>query len=130
MGRSASQFTSASAAFQVDAGTKTANALMGNFKASATVTSEGADVASTVTGGAAVSSANGVAGTVLKIIPTDGSEPASVDVQPGCRDHGIAKTAAAVNTALPALASQPVWTAPAAPAANWYSRPVPARASR
>jgi len=42
------EFTSANSAFQVNAGTKTANALMGNFKASSTVTSEGAEVASTV----------------------------------------------------------------------------------
>ena len=48
------QFTSAGAAFQVNAATKTANALMGNFKASSTVTSEGADVASTVTAAGAM----------------------------------------------------------------------------
>jgi len=93
------QFTSASAGFQVDAGTKTANALMGNFKASATVTSEGADVASTVSGGAAVSSANGVAGTVLKIIPTDGSEPASVTFSLAAATTESQKLTA-VNTAL------------------------------
>ena len=63
---------------------------MGNFKASTTVTSEGADVASTVTGGAAVSNANGVAGTVLKIIPTDGSEAASVSFNLSGATTGIA----------------------------------------
>ncbi|MEO8597960.1 MAG: flagellin [Candidatus Solibacter sp.] len=70
------QFTSSSAAFQVDAGTKTANALMGNFKASATVTSEGADVASTVTGAGVVSAAiPGANETVdLLVVGPDGVE--------------------------------------------------------
>ena len=55
------QFTSAGGAFQTNAATKTANALMGNFKASTTVTSEGADVASTATGAGNVTAANGIA---------------------------------------------------------------------
>ncbi len=68
------QFTSSGAAFQTNAATKTANALMGNFKASTTVTSEGADVASTATGAANVTAANGNAATLINFVKTDGTE--------------------------------------------------------
>ena len=92
------QFTSSGSAFQTNAATKTANALMGNFKASATVTSEGADVASTATGAANVTTANGNAGTLINFVKTDGTE-ASITV-----DLSGATTAAnkkdAINTAL------------------------------
>ncbi len=89
------QFTSATAAFQVDAGTKAANALMGNFKVSATTTPEGADVASTVTGAGVVdNSAVGSAKTILHVVKTDGTE-ADLTV-----DLSAATTAAAKLTAV------------------------------
>ncbi|MEO8597959.1 MAG: flagellin [Candidatus Solibacter sp.] len=100
MGAQRLEFTSADAAFQTNAATKTANALMGNFKASTTVTSEGAAVASTATGAGDVTTANGNSGTIIRFVKTDGTE-ANITV-----DLSGATTAAdkkdAINTALTA----------------------------
>ena len=92
------QFTSSGAAFQTNAATKTANALMGNFKASTTVTSEGADVASTATGAANVTAANGNASTLINLVRTDGTEATfMVDLS---ATTTAAQKKSAINTAL------------------------------
>jgi hypothetical protein len=68
---------------------------MGRFKASATTTPEGADVASTVTGASAADNITaGTATTVLHFVKTDGTE-ANVIV-----DLSAATTAAAKKTAI------------------------------
>ena len=70
-------FSSTSAAFQVGAGNKTANALLGNFKIAGQP--EGAAVLSTVTGGAVSAAAVNRAPSSLNVI-ANGVEADAVSV--------------------------------------------------
>ncbi|MEO8024880.1 MAG: flagellin [Bryobacteraceae bacterium] len=79
-GRSQLTFNSSVAAFQVEAGDKTANALLGNFSTGA----EGADLATTVTGAAATAAgattfgANGAGSVVFRISGSGLSSPIDI----------------------------------------------------
>lgn len=76
-GKQSLAFTSSDAAFQVSAGDRTANALMGNYSSGAT----GVDLAGTVSAGAATAAGTFAAGTGNIIVRFQGSSMASpVDI--------------------------------------------------
>jgi flagellin len=92
-------FSSTSAAFQVSAGSKAANALMGNFKTAGLA--EGKDVAATVTGATTVSAVapGGATNVAMHVVGVDGTE-SNVTVALVAADDTRAEKLAKVNTAL------------------------------
>ena len=89
-------FSSAGSAFQVSAGTATANALLGNFKAGATTPGTGAAVSASVTGGTVVQAAADETVTLRFIIDGTASD---VTVNLAAADADAAATAAHVTSA-------------------------------
>ena len=91
-------FSSNSAAFQVGAGNKTANSLLGNFKIAGQP--EGAAVAATVTGGT-VATAAGTGTVALKVIANGVEQTLSVDITGATAQLKVD----AINTALDGAAT-------------------------
>ena len=118
-------FSSNSAAFQVGAANKTANALLGNFKIAGQP--EGAAVAATVTGGT-VATAAGTGTVALKVIANGVEQTLSVDITGATAQLKVD----AINTALDGAATATGLhaTLDGTPATMSYSPARPAKALR